>query len=649
MKHSLLPVLAFLALPLAGLAQSAVPLQISYQGRVTDAAGVPLGTPTPVNRTVTFRIWDHATAGAAGNRLYSEQQTVTISNGEFSVLVGTGTAVGGETNTLTLDAVFSGAVRFLGVTVDDGTAAVDPEVSPRQQIVTAAYAFRSKVAESVLGAAITTAMIANNAVTSVQIADSTIGSTKIADASIVAADLADGSVTGAKILDGTIATADLAAGSVTAAKLGSDVGLWTTGGGNVYRATGNVGAGTTTPTAPLSAGAALGNTKIAVWDNGTGTGFMGFGVQSGQFRLHTNASGDRFSFLNAPNGTEVHTILGNGNVGIGATNPGYPLSFGNSVVSTKIALFENGSDVYGLGMGPSQMRLHLGGSGARFSFYNAPAGGEIVTFQCNGNVGIGHNGPQWALHVHRPDNSRAAFTTDTSGGSTLDGLHVGSHVSAAFLWNYEATQMQFGTNNTERLNIAADGRIGINTAPTFGITLKIRHHTVPLGGGHILQMMDSGGGEAFAFANDGEAYKKSGNGGFYGTSDRRVKKDIAPLAGALEQLLKLRSVTFRYQDEQRYTPGVQTGFIAQEVEAGFPSWVKTDPAGLKALGPKGFESLAVQALRELRAEKDAQIAALEARVKELEARNLTAVQRLDALEQRFNAFAKPLVTNTTSR
>ena len=46
----------------------------------------------------------------------------------------------------------------------------------------------------------------------------------------------------------------------------------------------------------------------------------------------------------------------------------------------------------------------------------------------------------------------------------------------------------------------------------------------------------------------------------------------------------------------------------------------------------------MQAFRELRAEKDAQIAALEARAKTLEERNLASTQRLEALEQRVNAL-----------
>ena len=140
---------------------SVLPALVSYQGRVSNSAGL-VGLTTPVNRTVTFRIWGSSTGTLAADLLYSETQTVTISDGEFSVLIGQGTAVAGETDkgkpTRTIDSstVFGGATRYLGVTVDDGTVGVDPEISPRQQLVSTAYAFRAKYAESVGTAGLST-------------------------------------------------------------------------------------------------------------------------------------------------------------------------------------------------------------------------------------------------------------------------------------------------------------------------------------------------------------------------------------------------------------------------------------------------------------------------------------------------------------
>ena len=244
--------LATLCLFQSSHAATAVPDAISYQGRALTATGALIGATTPVNRTVIFRIWDHPSNSLTANLMYSEQQVVTIAEGEFSVLVGTGTATTGiplgysETTkgptTVKISDAFGGVTRYLGVTIEDGTNAADNEISPRQQIVSGAFALRSKVAESVDNLAITTAMLANNSVTTTQvnnaaittnkldasavtaakIADATITSAKIAADTIVAGNIAAGAVGTSEILDGTIATADIANLAVTTAKIATD-------------------------------------------------------------------------------------------------------------------------------------------------------------------------------------------------------------------------------------------------------------------------------------------------------------------------------------------------------------------------------------------------------------------------------------------
>lgn len=204
MKNTLLILAATLSIYATALAQapSKVPSIISYQGNVTTAAGVPIGAAAPENRVLTFRFWNHPTDTAAENRLYSESQTVTLLNGDFSVLIGNGTPVTNEENLLTMAGVFSSNEVFLGITVDDGdSATADPEMSPRQQIATTAFAFRATVAEGVDAGAITTDMLASNAVTTNQLADGAITTNQ----------LADGAITTNKIVDGTIQLEDLIA------------------------------------------------------------------------------------------------------------------------------------------------------------------------------------------------------------------------------------------------------------------------------------------------------------------------------------------------------------------------------------------------------------------------------------------------------
>lgn len=83
----LLPLLALLAAsPLHAV--PAVPEIINYQGYVTNAAGAALPDG---NYDIFFRIYNQAIGGTA---LWVEKQTVTVSGGQFSVMLGNGINVG---------------------------------------------------------------------------------------------------------------------------------------------------------------------------------------------------------------------------------------------------------------------------------------------------------------------------------------------------------------------------------------------------------------------------------------------------------------------------------------------------------------------------------------------------------------------------
>jgi hypothetical protein len=127
----------------------------------------------------------------------------------------------------------------------------------------------------------------------------------------------------------------------------------------------------------------------------------------------------------------------------------------------------------------------------------------------------------------------------------------------------------------------------------------------------------------FKLAVNGAA-AKPGGGQWSTLSDARLKRNVEPLSDALERMLALRGVTFEFTDEGLRTglaaPGRQTGLIAQEVEEVFPDWVTQTPNGHKFVTEQGTTALLVEALRELRAEKDSQIAEKSAQIEALKAR-----------------------------
>ena len=71
---------------MAGDARSVIPDKINYQGYLTDSDGAPVEGLV----TMVFSLYAVSMGGTA---LWSESQNVSVSNGIYSVLLGTGTPI----------------------------------------------------------------------------------------------------------------------------------------------------------------------------------------------------------------------------------------------------------------------------------------------------------------------------------------------------------------------------------------------------------------------------------------------------------------------------------------------------------------------------------------------------------------------------
>ena len=131
------------------------------------------------------------------------------------------------------------------------------------------------------------------------------------------------------------------------------------------------------------------------------------------------------------------------------------------------------------------------------------------------------------------------------------------------------------------------------------------------------------------------AYAKLNNMGDWSqTSDRRLKQDIEPLTGILDRALELDPKSYFYTSQDASTAERSIGFIAQDVQAEFPSLVHED-GGYLSLNYSGLSVVAIGALQELAARKDARIHELEAeleRVRRASERELAALEAAVALE-----------------
>ncbi|MBN2088925.1 hypothetical protein JW964_04905 [candidate division KSB1 bacterium] len=111
--------------------QASVPQLINYQGKLSNSSGNPLSG----NYAITFRIYDAATGGTLK---WQEIQNVTVTNGLFSVLLG-------SVNTIPLN-LFESTGNYLSLQV-----ANDPQMTPRIRLVSVGYSFRSYDSDKVDG------------------------------------------------------------------------------------------------------------------------------------------------------------------------------------------------------------------------------------------------------------------------------------------------------------------------------------------------------------------------------------------------------------------------------------------------------------------------------------------------------------------
>lgn len=658
---------AFLSLlgATSGLAQtSTMPALLSYQGRVTDATGALVGNSSPVNRAVKFQLY---TASSGGTAVWAETQTVTISGGEFSVLIGNGTGISGTTgpsspaptpykklpDILNASTNTAGVNFYLGVTVDDGNSATtDAEISPRQQLVAGAYALRATVAESVASSAITTAMIADSNITTGKIADGGVTSAKIADSAIVTADLANSAVTAAKIDTGS-------------------VGLWSVNGGNVYRSSGTVGVGTSSPSAPLHVVAgsnaspdanglyvnnptnsASQNAIVNVRTAGSSAGNPFFSMDvagvNGWSMGIDNADSQKFKISNAWSSLATNTrltITSAGNVGIGQTAPGYPLSFGDGL-GAKISLFGQSTSHYGFGIQNSLLQMFSDSAGAdiAFGYGSSTSFTERMRVKGNGFVGIGTSTPGNKLTIN---SGWLQFDSNDTGVYGVMGNNDYWKVFGQGGDNAGELVIQTGDdgnepiwfyqNGTWRGGIASDGWFNAGTSVGFRTSNSEAQSAIYNSGRTLVLSLYNGSQSGGAWRN--ALYDGDSNWDY--NSDVRLKKDIVDAEPMLDRLLQVRFRRFHWKDTDGTEP-LSFGVIAQELESIFPLLVgeqqlQGQDQSYKTVAYTEFATIASKAVQELAARTDDQVDALRAALAAKDAQIAALDARLAALEKLLNA------------
>ena len=601
-----------------------VPAGFSYQAVVRNTSG-----DIVANKPVKFRFTVLRNT-ETGTNVYVETQSVTTNSfGLANLKVGMGTKVSGSFD----PAGWGYNKHFLKVDLDPDNGTTFSHLGTTQ-LLAVPYAFHSQTVQEIYDNAVTARKLASMGATAGQILK----------------------------WDGTIwaPAADLQ---------GAGDAAWQTSGNNIYRLTGNVGIGTSTPSSQLQvegtdsgqgnilfAGAFKTSNPGEPPASGEGTRLMWYpdkaalraGYVGGTRWDKANIGNYSVAFGASPLASGANSVA----MGVSPTASGsYSTAFGYMTIASGSVSTAFGNAAEASGSWSMAMGNNTNASGA-----NSTAMGKETTAEGENSTVIGRNVRAFSFcetvigSMNTPytgsktdwlPNDRLfvigngitsasnAMTVLKSGFTGIGtdtpqaGLHIrGTGYPASFMWieanvgNDAGIRLYEGKTDKWHIfnSVGAGGLQIYNTGGNTAIFAKQSNTFVGLGTTNPIQKLHV----------VGDAYKTEGGTSWATSSDLRLKTVLGDYQKGLKEIAALQPVRFRYLENNPRELSAdieQVGFVAQEVQKIFPEAVSEAEDGYLDFNIHAINIALVNAVKELKAENE-----------QLKTENRMIISRLERLE-----------------
>lgn len=368
---------------------------------------------------------------------------------------------------------------------------------------------------------------------------------------------------------------------------------------------GNVGIGTTSVTQKLTVQGAQLTIPAAGWSAGQvaynylGDTNNGISAANGG---DTNVFGfNGITFSSTGYGGEKMRITYDGNVGIGQSNPTQKLwvgssgsggfgtatpdaiSLGNTFANSagdpaklKLRLYQDSSPAYyGFGVSANLMETHVPSAGS-MAWYTG--GSERMRLTSTGVFGLGISGGDASLHVVGIRGGNGRMTQMSTGGTSQSNLNLiaSSSAGGADQWfsygvaaaNYYYIQNGVGTGDSG-LVINSNNRVMVGTSTAFDTTVGANFMASGSAGSAAAFRVNATTTTQVSFYDSSQTARVGwiGTGGsstsYNTTSDRRLKKNIQPVADCGDKIDQIEIISHEWRNGTSTV--IPYGVIAQDL------------------------------------------------------------------------------------